>query len=208
MVKFETKFETIPEHIIQMILEYFQTKKMVKNAQNLLEHDFNKLIISGRKSLVNGKGIKTDIKSILNFSMVCKRFREIIRGDTGKLLLTVHYNLETGGDDRVLQHISYCHDSSCRNVCHYVIKDIKHTNILKKIAINEFNKLKKICYDENLVSRFFKHLSQRQIESYESYCKIKKMRMKLKNNVYENKTTETCEFFESTELDSFSPNPD
>jgi len=129
------KFESLPEHLVQRVLEFFQTNKIVKIDKNLSEHDLNQLIVRFRKNLINGRGIKTDLKSILNFSMTCRRFNDMIKSDLGKLILTVHYNSKELNLANKLTHISYCQNLDCRNICHYVNKDIKHTNIIKKIAV-------------------------------------------------------------------------
>ena len=49
-----------------------------------------------------------------------------------KLLLTIHYNSNEFNISNKLLHISYCHDDDCKNICHYVNKDTKHSNIIKK----------------------------------------------------------------------------
>jgi hypothetical protein len=193
----KSNFETLPEHLIQRILEFFQTKKIIKVDKDLTDHDLNQRIVKSRKNLINGKGIRTDLKSIMNFSITCRRFNDIIKSDSGKLIFTVHYNSKEFELMDVLSHISYCHDLECRNICHYVNKDIKHTNIIKKIAVDKFNELKNTEHKENLVTRFKMHLTSKQIESY---YKIKKMNMKLKDISLNEKT----KFSKSSELDAIS----
>ena len=166
---------TMPENLIQRILEFFQTQKIVKIDKTMTQHDINQKINKRRKLLINGIGIKTDIKSILNFSEVNKRFNQIIKSDIGKLILTVHYNSQNLILENILQHISYCHESDCQNICHYVNKDIKYSNIMKKIAVDKFRSLK---HNEDLAEKFKFHLSIKQVGSY---YKIKKMDKKLKN---------------------------
>jgi hypothetical protein len=191
------KLETLPEHLIQRILEFFQTKKVVK-IDNLDPYELNFLIRARRKNLINGVGIKTDLKTILSFSGVCKRFNSIIKSDIGKLMLTVYYNSKDLEIANVLEHISYCHQDNCRNICHYVNKDIKHTDLIKKIAVSEFNERKKTKHVEDLAKIFRHHLTIKQVESY---YKIKKMDKKLKDY-------ETSKLSKSSELDSISLNSD
>ncbi len=127
----------LPEYLIKNVLEFFQTKKTIK-IDNLTEHEINQKISNCRKNLMNAFGIKTDIESILKFSMICKRFNDIInKSDTGKLILSIYYNsLELKIND-VLQHISFCPDIGCVNICHYVNKDIKYSNLIKRIKHNK-----------------------------------------------------------------------
>ncbi len=190
--KSQKSIETLPEHLIQRILEFFQTKKIIKTTKNINDYDLSQLIVKSRRNLINGKGIKTNIKAIANFSMVCRRFNNIIKTDPGKLIFTIHYNSKETELANTLSHISYCHNLDCKNICHYVNKDIKHSNIFKKIAVDRFNQLKNTKHEENLVTRFKTHLTLKQIESY---YKIKKMTMKL---------NEKTKFSKSLSLDSIS----
>jgi hypothetical protein len=178
----KNQFETLPENLIQRILEFFQTKRIIKINEILSEYDLNLIINKRRKNLINGIGIKTDLNTIINFSMVCKRFNDVIRrSDVGNLILSVYYYSNQIDLEDKLEHISYCSNNDCRNICHYVNKDIKHSNILKKIMINEFNYRKKTDHIEDLAKIFKIYLTNKQIESY---YKIKKNANKL------NKTSE------------------
>ena len=186
------KLEHLP---IEKILEFFQTKKIIKN-EKIDNYQFNKLITQRRKLI----SIKTDIKTLLNLSMTNKYFNDLIKkSDLGKLLFTVYYNSSII-TEKSLEHISYCPQFDCTNICHYVNKDIKHTNILKKIVIKKFNELKSNTKFKKDIIPFFKcYLTSKQIESY---YKIKKMNKKLKDD---NEKTKSCE---SSELDSISINSD
>lgn len=188
------KFETLPEHLIQRILECFQTKKLI-TINDVTDYEKQQLITKRRRNLINGKGIKTDLKSILTFSMTCKKFNYIVRrSDIGKLLLTVHYNSKELDIANKLEHISYCHDENCRNVCHYVNKDTKHSNIIKKVALQQFNEQKKnkLIDKEQLVEKFRPFLTDKQIAN-----------VHVVNKKEIPKVNETSKFSESPELDSF-----
>lgn len=197
------RLENLP---IEKILEFFQTKKIIKTNEDTNNHQFNQLVARRRKLLINGSGIKTDLRSILNFSATNKYFNQFInKSNFGKLVLTVYHNskeLETSGIN--LQHISYCPEFDCKNICHYVNKDIKHSNILKKIALDKFNELKKNSkFKEDIIPLFKVFLNSKQIESY---YRIKKMDKKLKEyKRQENEKTKSCK---SSELDPISLDTD
>jgi hypothetical protein len=190
------KLEQLPIDIIQKILKFFQTKKEIKNQkEKFTDCEFNQLITRRRKLIT----ISTDILSILNLSITSKYFNQIIKGPTGKLLLTVYSHSKEIIGDRPLHHISWCSEIDCKNICHYVNKDIRYKNIIKKIALDRFNVLKNDGqFKEDIIPKFRIYLTDKQIESY---YKIKKMDKKLK----EYEKTKTCK---SSELDAFSLDSD
>lgn len=159
---------------MQKILEFFQTKKTVK-IDGLTDYELQQVIMKRRKLI----GIKTDLNSIINLSMTNRYFNDLIkRSDIGKLILTIYYNAEITDFSSVPQHIAYCPEPDCKNVCHYVNKDIKHNNLIKKIAISKFEQLKKNKnFKKDIIPFFETHLNSKQIVSY---YKIKKMDKKLK----------------------------
>lgn len=69
-----SNFEVLPEYLIQKILGFFQTQKIIKTNEDITQYEFNQTVIRYRKNLINGSGINTDIKSIIAFSGVCKLF--------------------------------------------------------------------------------------------------------------------------------------
>lgn len=176
----ESLLEYLPEHLVLKILEFFQTKKTVDTSElsehELSEHELSQLIARRRKLI----DIKTDLPSILNLSMTNRYFNELVKkSNIGKLILTIHYNSDIIDFLPKLQHISYCDKIDCKNICHYVNKDIKHSNLIKTIAIARFNKLKNDKdFKEDIIPQFSVFLTSKQIESY---YKIKKMNKELKD---------------------------
>lgn len=191
----KNKFDYLGDSIIQYILEFYQYKYIIHPDKNLSEYEINEIIKYKRKLLIASNKIKTDLSTLFNFSLVCRRFNQIIKNDIGKLLFTIHYNSNIINTNK-LEHISYCLNTDCYNICHYVNKDIKHSNIIKKIALNKFNELKKnSSVKDDIIPYFITYLTPKQIESY---YRIKKMDKKLKE--YYEKTKS----YKSSKLDSIS----
>ena len=120
----------LPDNILQKIMGYLQTSRLVPDSLEN-EYKLNQEIIKKRKNLILGKGIKTDIRTVINLSSTCLKFRN---HPSTKLLLTVYYNSKKYEVSNNLSHISFCNTQNCKDVCHYVNKDIKHTNIFSKIS--------------------------------------------------------------------------
>jgi hypothetical protein len=168
----------LSDKLFQRILDCFQTRIYI-NDENLSEYEFQQLISNRRLLLINGSGIKTDLKSIINFSETCKKFNDMIKkSNIGKLIFTVHYNSTELIVNNNLEHITYCSKENCTNICHYVNKNVKYSNIFKRLAMFSFHE-KKTLHQEDLIEKFEYHLTKKQIESY----------YKIKNNG--NKTNET-----------------
>ena len=183
------------------ILEFFQTKKLISPQliKDKTDYEINQIISKRRKNLINGSGIKTDLESIMRFSSVCKRFNDIIRtSDTGKLLLTICINSESLEIADKLEHISYCHEERCNNVCHYVNKDVKYSNPIKKIALAKFMSHRTESYHRPELLGYLPFLTDKQIQKYFGHgnraIKNSKLNEKIQN--------ESSEFDKSTELDS------
>lgn len=171
--------KNLPDNLVYKILGFFQTEKIIKLDNNLPDYQINQLILAGRKNLINGSGIKTDLRTIVAFSEVCKHFNYIVKkSNVGKLLLSIHLNSDKFNLslNNKLEHISYCSDSNCKNICHYVNKDIKYSDPFKKIAIATFVDIKnnKSLTDKNIIDKFKYYLTYKQIESY---YKIKKIQI-------------------------------
>jgi hypothetical protein len=182
-------FETLPDEIIRKILECFQTRKIIKISDNLTRYEFNQLIVRHRKNLINGRGIYTDVKTIINLAGTCKRFNDIInKSDIGNLILAIQYSSKDITVNDNLEHISYCKQTYCKNVCHYVNKHMNHSNLLKKVVVCTFNDylVSSKKHKEDPFETFRPYLNNKQIESY---YKIKKNANKI------NEETKSCEEF-------------
>jgi len=128
------RLSILPDHLIQLVLGYFQTSKKFSQSDRLTEYEMNRLVSRKRKNLINGSGIKTDLRSIVSLSGTCQRFNYLIKkSNVGKLVLAVHIHSKEYVVRDVLQHISYCNEVNCTNVCHYVNKDIKYSDPMKRI---------------------------------------------------------------------------
>jgi hypothetical protein len=130
----KSTFENLPTHLLLRILKYFQT--------NIICTDKDK-IIQKRKNLARGLGIQTDIKTLVNLANSSKFWLNFFRQD-GLVFFVVYYDSirKIPKNLRTYVHCSYCHVDNCQNVCHYVTKDIKYSNVFKKIRMHHLSREK------------------------------------------------------------------
>lgn len=141
----EYMLDLLPNYALDKILGYFQTSKVITLNYNdndeVLDYQMIIQLINTRRKLVLGSGINTDIKSIYSILFTNKKLYNYIKNsDSGKLLLSIYYHSDIIPTNRI-EHISFCKNNYCSDVCHYIIKDIKYTNLLKRIQCR--NKIKR-----------------------------------------------------------------
>ncbi len=154
----------LPEFLLGHILSFLQTEKLIKNTKSISQHKLNQLILHAKKHI----NVDTDFTSLVNLSATCTFFKYFIRESyTGKLILNAYFDSLKGPiSEMILEHSSLCTNEKCNNVCHYVKKDIKYTNVFKKIAKYTFNEKKNKCHKIDLVTIFGCYLTKKEIESY------------------------------------------
>ena len=133
--------ENLPIHLILRILKYFQTSIVL--PQQISKTVF----LQKRKNLARGLGVQTDIETLVNLANSSRFWNRFFRNE-GIIFFVVYY--DSIRMQRVIAHPTYVHSSfceqlNCTNVCHYVTKDIKHTDILKKITKHHLSREKSLA---------------------------------------------------------------
>lgn len=132
-------------YLIQKILGFFQKTNIIN--YNFTDDYFKKEYIFFISRYI--PKISTDIKSLINLSMVSKNYYKFINNsDIGKLLLTLYHISQKNNNNLKLyhmKHISYCKLINCNDIYHYINHDIKNINV-KKLSMAKNKTKNKIFY--------------------------------------------------------------